>query len=338
MSLMISGRKLYPDPVEWDKARRGGCRGEKDKIFYCPSHLNGSVLISLYASVLPISTISMDEHWSHFMPVSLPSKWRSGGGNYSCRSSSLVASKVSQLTFHSHTIFSFVHSRFTFSTFTLFILTFPSFVHIHWSVLGEACLAVLSVLDAGILYLMATSPNIWTAYVGYLLFRSLYQVSSISEILNHERFPIPRWWSRWRASRLLRTSVRTVTASFLASTRSLRSRFRFSHLSTFPFWKIWVLFKDFSASQWKGDFNSSSVMFFPPDNPDDCCSWQSGLSVGTSWSGDNWILSKKWKLELKLYILLLDCSTFLVGICPSSNTFGASQKKAPCVFPPKLTL
>ena len=56
-------------------------------------------------------------------------------------------------------------------------LPFPSFVHIHWSLVGEACLAVLSVLDAGILYLMATTPNIWTAYVGYLLFRSLYQVS-----------------------------------------------------------------------------------------------------------------------------------------------------------------
>jgi len=51
-----------------------------------------------------------------------------------------------------------------------------SFVHIHWSLVGEACLAVLSVLDAGILYLMATTPNIWTAYVGYLLFRSLYQM------------------------------------------------------------------------------------------------------------------------------------------------------------------
>jgi len=51
-----------------------------------------------------------------------------------------------------------------------------SFVHIQWSVLGEGCLALLSVLDAGILYLMATTSNIWTAYIGYVLFRSLYQM------------------------------------------------------------------------------------------------------------------------------------------------------------------
>ena len=55
-------------------------------------------------------------------------------------------------------------------------------MHIHWSVLGEACLALLSVLDAGILYLMATTPDIWTAYVGYLLFRSLYQVLLVRKI------------------------------------------------------------------------------------------------------------------------------------------------------------
>ena len=31
-------------------------------------------------------------------------------------------------------------------------------------------------MDAAILYTMATTPHIWTAYIGYLLFRSLYQV------------------------------------------------------------------------------------------------------------------------------------------------------------------
>ena len=41
---------------------------------------------------------------------------------------------------------------------------------------GEACLAVLSILDAVLLYTMATTDSIWTAYVGYLLFRALYQV------------------------------------------------------------------------------------------------------------------------------------------------------------------
>ena len=108
------------------------------------------------SSVETASTIE-PLHWSHLLTVSLSSQWRSRSGNNAGRSSSLIASKVS-LTFHS-------------------LISVSSFVHIHWSVLGEACLALLSVLDAGILYLMATTPNIWTAYVGYLLFRSLYQVS-----------------------------------------------------------------------------------------------------------------------------------------------------------------
>jgi len=51
-----------------------------------------------------------------------------------------------------------------------------SFIHLNWSLLGEFSLAVLSVMDAAILYTMATTPHIWTAYIGYLLFRSLYQM------------------------------------------------------------------------------------------------------------------------------------------------------------------
>ena len=38
-------------------------------------------------------------------------------------------------------------------------------------------------------------------------------------------------------------------------------------------------------------------------------------------------LPKKWKLELKLDILLLDCFTFLVGILPAANTFWAGPVK-----------
>jgi len=54
-----------------------------------------------------------------------------------------------------------------------FVLGFTKF---NWSILGEGTLAIISVLDAVILYLMATTSDIWTAYVGYLVFRSLYQM------------------------------------------------------------------------------------------------------------------------------------------------------------------
>lgn len=42
--------------------------------------------------------------------------------------------------------------------------------------MGEGTLAIISVLDAVVLYMMATTYNIWTAYIGYLVFRSLYQM------------------------------------------------------------------------------------------------------------------------------------------------------------------
>ena len=37
-------------------------------------------------------------------------------------------------------------------------------------------LSVISLLDAGVLYWMATTDDIWVAYSGYLVFRALYQM------------------------------------------------------------------------------------------------------------------------------------------------------------------
>lgn len=50
------------------------------------------------------------------------------------------------------------------------------FLHLNWSLVGEGCLAVISLLDALVLYFMATTTDIWVAYLGYLLFRALYQM------------------------------------------------------------------------------------------------------------------------------------------------------------------
>jgi len=54
-----------------------------------------------------------------------------------------------------------------------FVLGFAKF---NWPVLGEGTLAIISVLDAVVLYLMSSTSDIWTAYVGYLVFRSLFQM------------------------------------------------------------------------------------------------------------------------------------------------------------------
>jgi len=63
------------------------------------------------------------------------------------------------------------------TTLTGAILAFVlGFLHFNWSLIGEVTVAVISVLDAVVLYMMSQSDSIWTAYVGYLVFRALYQM------------------------------------------------------------------------------------------------------------------------------------------------------------------
>lgn len=63
------------------------------------------------------------------------------------------------------------------TTLTGAVLAFVlGFLHLNWSLLGEGVLSVISLLDAGVLYWMATTDDIWVAYSGYLVFRALYQM------------------------------------------------------------------------------------------------------------------------------------------------------------------
>ena len=50
------------------------------------------------------------------------------------------------------------------------------FTKFNWSVIGELTLAVISVLDGFLLFWMSSTESIYLAYVGYVLFRSLYQM------------------------------------------------------------------------------------------------------------------------------------------------------------------
>ena len=50
------------------------------------------------------------------------------------------------------------------------------FCQFNWSLIGEMTLAVISGLDAVMLYLMATTDDIIMAYMGYIVFRALYQM------------------------------------------------------------------------------------------------------------------------------------------------------------------
>ncbi|XP_061061562.1 thiamine transporter 2 [Eubalaena glacialis] len=50
------------------------------------------------------------------------------------------------------------------------------FVKVNWDLLGELALAIFSVVNAGSLFLMHYTTNIWVCYAGYLLFKTGYML------------------------------------------------------------------------------------------------------------------------------------------------------------------
>ena len=90
-----------------------------------------------------------------------------------------------------------------------FILGFTKF---NWTVLGEGTLAIISVLDAVVLYLMASTSDIWTAYTGYLVFRSLYQmmITVARCVIRHNAVFLPFSFSFEIASNITQNSYGLV--------------------------------------------------------------------------------------------------------------------------------
>uniref|UniRef100_A0A8C4SR41 Solute carrier family 19 member 3 n=1 Tax=Erpetoichthys calabaricus TaxID=27687 RepID=A0A8C4SR41_ERPCA len=53
---------------------------------------------------------------------------------------------------------------------------FVSVIRIEWSLWGELTLGIVSFLDAGALFLMNLTQNIWICYAAYLVFKALYML------------------------------------------------------------------------------------------------------------------------------------------------------------------
>ena len=51
-----------------------------------------------------------------------------------------------------------------------------AFIKLNWALVGEILLVFISILDGIILISMGVFDSIWVAYVGYLLFRPLFQM------------------------------------------------------------------------------------------------------------------------------------------------------------------
>ncbi|KAM5325420.1 thiamine transporter 2 isoform 1-T5 [Glossophaga mutica] len=70
------------------------------------------------------------------------------------------------------------------------------YVKVNWDLLGELTLAVFSVVNAGSLFLMHYTINIWASYAGYLIFKSSYMllitvaVFQIAVNLSMERYAL----------------------------------------------------------------------------------------------------------------------------------------------------
>jgi len=56
------------------------------------------------------------------------------------------------------------------------LATLLGFLYLNWALIGDFLIAVISVLDAVMLYMIAKAINIWTTYAGYLIFRASYQM------------------------------------------------------------------------------------------------------------------------------------------------------------------
>ncbi|NXJ78636.1 S19A3 protein, partial [Trogon melanurus] len=50
------------------------------------------------------------------------------------------------------------------------------YVKLNWDLSGEMALGIFSALDAGCLFLMCFSDNIWASYAGYLAFKACYML------------------------------------------------------------------------------------------------------------------------------------------------------------------
>lgn len=50
------------------------------------------------------------------------------------------------------------------------------YVKVNWELSGELALAIFSAVNAGAIFLMDYSTNIWMCYAGYLIFKSSYML------------------------------------------------------------------------------------------------------------------------------------------------------------------
>ncbi|NXG26663.1 S19A3 protein, partial [Grallaria varia] len=50
------------------------------------------------------------------------------------------------------------------------------YVNVNWDLSGELALGIFSAMDAGSLFLMYFTANIWASYAGYLAFKACYML------------------------------------------------------------------------------------------------------------------------------------------------------------------
>ncbi|XP_027731809.1 thiamine transporter 2 [Vombatus ursinus] len=96
------------------------------------------------------------------------------------------------------------------------------YVKINWDLFGELALGIFSVIDAGSLFLMHFTNNIWLCYVGFLIFKSVYMllitiaVFQIAVNLSMERYALV-----FGVNTFLALVIQTIMTLIVADARGL---------------------------------------------------------------------------------------------------------------------
>ncbi|KAL2775229.1 thiamine transporter 2 isoform 1 [Daubentonia madagascariensis] len=96
------------------------------------------------------------------------------------------------------------------------------YVKVNWDLLGELALALFSVVNAGSLFLMHYTANIWACYAGYLIFKSSYMllitiaVFQIAVNLSMERYALV-----FGINTFIALVVQTITTVIVVDQRGL---------------------------------------------------------------------------------------------------------------------
>uniref|UniRef100_A0A8C4QTN0 Solute carrier family 19 member 3b n=1 Tax=Eptatretus burgeri TaxID=7764 RepID=A0A8C4QTN0_EPTBU len=109
------------------------------------------------------------------------------------------------------------------STLTAAMASFAvGYIHVDWAVWGEVALGAFSILDAGMLIIMALIENIWVCYSLYIVFKGSYMfLITISTFMIATTLTLERYALVFGVNTFLALSLQTVLTAIVVDSRGL---------------------------------------------------------------------------------------------------------------------